>query len=188
MYADRFFVRYLSPLAGTPGLRFLQIGAFTGDASVWMLENILTGDDCALIDVDTWQGSDEGIHRTFDWEDVRSIYCHKVEKFRDGRLYDHVGTSEGFFESESLYGVHGCAFDFVYIDGSHDSYDVLNDAVNAYRVLKVGGLLAFDDYNWQTGHGAARDPKTAIDAFAEIYGDRLELLTAGPQAWFRRVA
>ena len=52
-YADRYFKAHLTPLAGLPGLRFLQIGAFTGDASLWLLTNILTGPGSTLVDVDT---------------------------------------------------------------------------------------------------------------------------------------
>ena len=53
------FEAFLTPLAGKDDLRFLQLGAYTGDASVWMAQNILTGSDCILIDVDTWEGSQE---------------------------------------------------------------------------------------------------------------------------------
>ena len=51
------FRDFLFDLAGKDDLRFLQLGVFTGDASVWMLENILTGSNCQLHDVDTWEGS-----------------------------------------------------------------------------------------------------------------------------------
>ena len=40
--AKQNFQRFLTPLAGQDRLRFLQLGAFTGDASVWMAKNILT--------------------------------------------------------------------------------------------------------------------------------------------------
>ena len=36
-------------------------------------------------------------------------------------------------------------YDIIYIDGSHEARDVLEDAVLAYRLLKIGGLLIFDD-------------------------------------------
>ena len=162
-------------------MQFLQIGAFTGDATTWLLDNILTGDGSRLVDVDTWGGSDEAIHKTFDWEDVERVYDERTRG--DARVYSHKATSAQFFAS--LY-VPMC--DFIYIDGGHTAFDVLNDAVSAYRVLKVGGLLAFDDYLWQSGKGDPHDPKLAIDAFHAVYQDRLELLDLGAQAWFRRVA
>ena len=47
----------LQRFIGEDNLHFLQLGAYTGDASVWMAENILTGSNCMLMDVDTWEGS-----------------------------------------------------------------------------------------------------------------------------------
>lgn len=182
MSARKHFERHLLPLAGKPGLRFLQIGAFTGDASVWLLENVLTGKSSQLTDVDTWEGSDEPEHRGFDWSDVRNVYDERtIDAWADDRLETFRGTSATFFENT------GRSFDFIYIDGDHTPYGVLNDAVDAYRVLKPGGLLAFDDYEWvdsRTGIG----PKPIVDAFQWAYGNRLRLLQLGSQAWFRRVA
>ena len=183
MYADGYFSRYLLDYAGKPDLRFLQIGAFTGDATCWLLDNVLTGPGSVLVDVDTWQGSDEEIHRTFDWLDVERTYDERTADARvDGRLVKVKATSRRFFARQDDW------FDFVYIDGDHTAFSVLNDAVDAYRVLKVGGLLAFDDYLWESGKGRHNNPATAIEAIHTIYRGRLEVVDTGQQAWFRRVA
>lgn len=42
----------------------------------------------------------------------------------------------------------GPLFDLVYIDGSHMRVDVLVDAVLAWPLLQPGGLMVFDDYEW----------------------------------------
>ena len=36
-------------------------------------------------------------------------------------------------------------FDVIYVDGSHFADDVLTDAITAWRLLKQGGVLIFDD-------------------------------------------
>lgn len=184
--AEKFFDRHLTPLAGKPDLWFLQIGAFTGDASLWMLDNVLTGDRSVLIDVDTWAGSDEAIHTTFDFADVERTYDRRVRtEAHAGRVLKVKGSSSAFLQSEFA---PPDRYDFIYIDGDHTAYTVLNDAVDAYRCLKVGGLLAFDDYLWESGKGALYDPKPAINAVMAIYGGRLELVDMAEQAWFRRIA
>ena len=76
------FEKHLAHLAGQDDLSFLQLGAFTGDASVWLADNILTGKYNLLIDVDTWQGSDESAHKTMDFSDVYKTYLEKVKKYR----------------------------------------------------------------------------------------------------------
>jgi predicted O-methyltransferase YrrM len=180
LYADGWFERHLRPLADKPLLRCLQIGAFTGDASLWLLRNL---PNCTVVDVDTWEGSDEIAHKQFDWADVEHVYDERTATARKtGRLVKWKLTSELFFSFKPG------PFDFIYIDGDHTSYGVLNDAVSAYKVLAPGGLLAFDDYRWQSGKTVIHDPKFAIDAIGAIYEDRLELIELAEQAWFRRIA
>lgn len=184
-YAIRFFERHLSTLAGQSGLRFLQIGAFTGDASVWLLDTVLTGHNCLLVDVDTWKGSDEPEHADLDWTDVRAVYERRtLDAWTNGRLETFRGSSADFFAS----GREG--FDFAYIDGDHTAAVVLDDAIGAFCALKPGGLLAFDDYLWKPsdGGGPTRSPGAAIDAFGAVYADRLEVLETGLQVWFRKTA
>ena len=70
MTAIENFKNYLLPFAGRKELNFLQVGAFTGDASKWLLDNVLTHETSRLVDVDTWRGSDEIAHHEMDWSDV----------------------------------------------------------------------------------------------------------------------
>lgn len=181
-YAQAYFERHLSPNAGRDGLRFLQIGAYTGDATVWLLEHILTGRDSRLTDVDTWRGSDEEGHEQMNFDEVERLYDARTASARaSGRVEKFRGSSKSFFDSRSP-----GAYDFVYIDGDHTAFGVLNDAVRAYPLLRVGGIIAFDDYQWQSGKGRLHDPAPAIDAVSDLYANRLELLEGGRQMWFRK--
>lgn len=177
-YARDYFTRHLMPLAGKPGLRFLQIGVFTGDASVWLLENILTGRGSLLVDVDTWEGSNEPEHKAIDWADVEATYDLRVV----GRpvLKQRMSSAEFF-------SINDWDFDFVYIDGDHTPPGVLSDAVHAFECLAPGGLLAFDDYAW-TDSRTRIGPGPTIDAIANAYKGRLQLIQLGAQAWFRKAA
>ncbi|MEK6889510.1 MAG: class I SAM-dependent methyltransferase [Nanoarchaeota archaeon] len=50
-------------------------------------------------------------------------------------------------------------FDYVYLDGSHD---FTIDGLSFFlidRLLKVGGYIDFDDYNWTFSKSAVNDPK-----------------------------
>lgn len=164
-------------------VKFLQIGAYTGDASVFLYEYVLTHPDSLLIDVDTWQGSDEPAHKTWDWNDVEKVYDEKTKDAREsGKILKYKATSDHFFRHNTE------TFDFIYIDGDHTSYGVIKDAVSAYECLNVGGIIAFDDYEWSAGLGPQNEPKMAIDAFKSIYVDRIRLIIQEYQAWFRKVA
>lgn len=163
-------------------VRCLQIGAYTGDASLWMYKNILEQSNSVLIDVDTWSGSDEPVHHQMNWTTVEAIYDVKTKEARDNRkVIKYKGTSDDFFKNNRE------TYDFIYVDGDHTAYGVLKDAVSSYECLSVGGILAFDDYQWSAGLGPLKEPKKAIDAFALVYEDRLELLLKEYQCWFKKI-
>jgi predicted O-methyltransferase YrrM len=163
-------------------IRCLQIGAYTGDASVWLYNNILKSPDSILVDVDTWEGSEEPVHYEMNWHTVESLYDAKTSAGRaDRKIIKYKGTSDSFFQNNRE------MYDFIYIDGDHTAYGVLKDAVAAYECLNVGGILAFDDYQWSAGLGAIKEPRMAIDAFSAIYGDRIEEVLQGYQRWFKKL-
>jgi predicted O-methyltransferase YrrM len=164
-------------------VRCLQIGAYTGDASVWLLDNILKVDGSVLVDVDTWEGSEEPSHYEMNWGTVETLYNAKTIYGRDSRkIIKYKGTSDSFFANNRE------TYDFIYIDGDHTSYGVIKDAVAAYECLNIGGVIAFDDYEWSAGLGVLNEPKLAIDAFWNIYQGRIELIVREYQCWFRKVA
>lgn len=175
------FEKHLAHLKGSAS-RYLQIGAYTGDASVWLYENLLKGSDSVLIDVDTWEGSDEPVHHDMNWTTVETLYDAKTKEAQQSRkIVKYKGTSDSFFKNNRQ------TYDFIYIDGDHTAYGVLKDAVAAYECLNVGGILAFDDYQWSAGLGHLKEPKPAIDAFRNIYQDRLQLLLQEYQCWFKKL-
>lgn len=175
------FSTYLTSLIGKP-IRCLQIGAYTGDASVWMYDNLLKTSDSVLVDVDTWEGSEEPAHYEMNWNTVENLYDSKTFAARqDRKVIKFKGTSDNFFKNNVE------TYDFIYIDGDHTAYGVLKDAVAAYECLNVGGIIAFDDYQWSAGLGARNEPKMAIDAFSIIYADKVELVVEGYQKWFKKI-
>ncbi|KAG2438664.1 hypothetical protein HXX76_005211 [Chlamydomonas incerta] len=79
--------------------------------------------------------------------------------------------------------------DLVYIDGSHLRADVITDAVMAWPLLKVGGLLVFDDYAWpQYADNPVCHPRQAVDAFLQLFGHQLDVLSTGYQVMALRTA
>ena len=51
---------------------------------------------------------------------------------------------------------------------SHHGLDVMTDACLAWPLLKTGGFLVFDDYEWMPHLPPAQTPKKAIDTFLEL--------------------
>ena len=179
--AEENFATALSPLEGKPNLRFAQIGVFTGDASLWLLKSVLTGENCRLDDVDTWAGSDEEAHSAMNFGEVERVYDEKVALYASN-VRKHKMTSRTFFKECDT------EYDFIYIDADHTAQGVLEDAVDAHRHLKVGGILGFDDYTWHSGKGVLHDPELAINAFGMFYQEKYEVLFANAQVWLRKLS
>lgn len=180
-YAEAAFHEYLRPYAGQTNFLALQIGAYCGDASQWLMDHVLTGPGSWLVDVDTWAGSEEHGHDSINWDAVQEFYVNRMLPYSRHTAY--VGTSDSFFDRNHIRD----EFNFVYIDGAHTSEQVLRDAVNADRCLKVGGIMAFDDYQWYEQDNTRDVPGPAIDAFLRCYERRYEVIAAGMQVWVRRV-
>ena len=78
------------------------------------------------------------------------------------------------------------AFDIIYIDGSHDADDVLEDAVLSHRLLKKGGLLIFDDYLGGLDGPPELRPKPAVDTFFAIFKEEYDVVHNGYQLLLRK--
>jgi predicted O-methyltransferase YrrM len=177
------FQDVLIPEFSEKNARYLQIGAYTGDASVWLYDNLLKDTDSVLIDVDTWEGSEEPVHYQMNWTTVESLYDVKTSAARaDRKIVKYKGTSDDFFKNNRE------MYDFVYIDGDHTSYGVIKDAISAYECLNVGGIVAFDDYLWLGSDNPEDCPRMAIDSFLAIYVKRVEVISRGYQLWATKIA
>ena len=180
--AQHNFEAFLTPLAGQDDLKFLQLGVYTGDASVWLADNILTGKGCWLIDVDTWQGSDEPDHETMDFDDVYEVYKTKTKMYKTIK----------YFQSSTTWFLQSVRkdpdYDFIYVDADHTTVGVILDAELAWPQLKSGGIMAFDDYTWGHASGDPRlAPQVGIDLFLHRHQGDYELLAKNNQVWIKKL-
>ena len=176
------FEEFLTPLAGKDDLKFLQLGVFTGDASVWIAENILTGEGCWLIDVDTWEGSAEEAHEFMDFNDVYATYITKTQIYKN--ILHHFKSTTTWFLSSVR---REPDYDFIYIDADHTTVGVILDAELAWPQLKSGGIMAFDDYTWGHHSGDPRlAPQVGIDLFLHRHELDVQILTKNHQVWIRK--
>lgn len=178
--AQANFEKHLRPLAGKDKLSFLQLGAFTGDASVWLAENIITGESSILFDVDTWKGSDEEVHDTMDFDDVFATYRAKVKPY-NRILWKQTDTVSFLTAYNYLKD-----YDFIYIDADYTTVGVILDAELSWLILKSGGLMAFDDYTWGQGQPDYLRPKPGIDLFLVRHKGEYDLLAMNSQVWIRK--
>lgn len=181
--AQQNFEQFLIPLAGQDNLHFMQLGVFTGDASVWLCDNVLTGDKVRLYDVDTWEGSDELEHKTMDFVSVYDTYRSKTDHYP--QIFKMTNTTIDFLRLNCL--AFRDNMDFIYIDAEHTTVGVLLDAELSWDWLKSGGIMAFDDYTWQHDSGDPRlEPRVGIDLFLHRHQSEYSLLVSNNQVWIKK--
>ena len=147
------FCRLLSQFIGKP-ITALEIGSFEGRSAVCFCE--LFGPAARVYCIDPWQ----------DYQDLPAGIPALAESHFDANT---KGRNIVKIKAESRVALpkllaQGTQFDFIYIDGDHSTQAVLQDATNAWPLLKQNGIMAFDDYLWQTPDNN-RPVLLAVDAF-----------------------
>ena len=163
------FKKHLAHLSGAP-CRLLEIGTFEGLSTTWLLSNIATHPQAKIDTIDIIE------------QDV--LRSNLDLSGAPGKVSVHIGKS-----FDILRALPQQSYDFAYIDGSHSTVQVLEDAVLCFRLVKKGGIIAFDDYLWSNPKfSEGGTPKPAIDAFLDIYGKRTAILHKEWQVWVQKTS
>jgi len=167
--------------------KILEIGSFEGRGTCWLIENMNRAVGSEIHCIDTWEGGVEhksGNARVADMQAVEDRFIRntqkQIEKFSPGpALKVHKGESARELPKLIVDGGENF-FDLIYIDGSHQSADVLLDGVLSFKLLRIGGVLIFDDYLWEAGPNAdiLMTPKLGIDCFVNTHRNKIRVLIA----------
>lgn len=139
-------------------VRFLEVGSHEGRSAAWLFQNVLTHPESRLETVD-----------------CQYQPCFDANMAELGlaatRLVKHTGLSMELVPNLPAY-----AYDFVYVDGSHEPTHVMVDLINALRCLKDGAWMVADDYP---------PTKAAVDGFKAVLeaSKRHALFEPGSGGW-----
>lgn len=166
--------------------KILEIGSYEGASTCYLIKKLALDTPLEIHCVDTWQGGIEHRDRGIDMAAVESRFIHNTALARSEVPYAVTLTVHKGYSYYSLSTLiannQGHSFDLAYIDGSHQASDVLADAVLAFKLLKVGGIMIFDDYLWAEelsfGKDLLRCPKLAIDSFINCYFRKVKVISA----------
>ncbi len=171
----------------------LEIGSFEGYSACWAIgqAQLIGSDAFELHCIDSWQGGIEhqpGSKEAVEMAAVERRFTANIAKARQDSgvarldVQVHKGLSHlalGDLIAQRKLGY----FDLIYIDGSHQAPDVLSDAVMSFPLLRVGGIMVFDDYLWSIDEQGHQDllamPKPAIDAFANLFIRKMSVMKGG---------
>jgi predicted O-methyltransferase YrrM len=172
------WLQLLEPLIGRPNTRYLEVGSFEGRSLLWMMENIFSHASARGVAIDP-------CITPFQERLRRNI----AASGHGARIQVIQGTSR-----QEMWRLPRESFDVILVDGSHLASDVLHDAVVAWELLKINGVLILDDYQLGTpvdpafNRHLASDlrPREAIDAFVLSHRRELEVVYSDYQMVLRK--
>ena len=170
-------------------LQVLEIGAFEGASTTWILDNLMGHADSTLTTIDTFQGGME--HQSADETDeyhlvsLESRFRANVARCEQAGKLKVMKTRS----DDALIALRGegARFDFVYIDASHVAMDVLHDATLSWRMLNVHGTMVFDDFTWKGYMEDFYNPRIGIQSFLQCAMPEIETRRVEGQVWVTRV-
>jgi predicted O-methyltransferase YrrM len=153
-------------------LRILEIGSWEGRSANFFLRYLPRS---CVVCIDTFEGNVEH-HRDPDFAkrvpEAEEKFDRNLAELME-RVEKIKGTSATVLPK---LGVARRRFDLAYIDGSHLAADVYNDATLTWPLMQAGGIVIFDDYEWNVEGEEWEQPKLGIEAFlAAISGHYQEL-------------
>lgn len=155
----------------------LEIGAFEGRTTVFAAQYF---PNARVVSIDPWAAYAE-----MDALDA----AEKAFRQNTAPFGERVTAIKGY-SSDVLPGLveTGDAFDIIFVDGSHAYDDVVVDTDFAWRLLKTGGVIIWDDYLWRRADYGDRTPKRAIDEFLTSHEGEFQPLWAFKQVAIRKTA
>jgi predicted O-methyltransferase YrrM len=180
---NKNFMPAMGHLRNTP-CTYLEIGVFLGTTAKWVLENILTHPDAHLIGIDPWE------RKLYPRHEIRNdgVWDNLVKGIDEIGKNPKVRWIKGYSQNviNERYGFSPLTIDAVYIDGEHSTAAVMKDFQLSWPLLKVGGIMIFDDY-CSKAPGSSQ-VKGAIDYIVNRFKEEIDVLFKNRQVGIRRTA
>ncbi|PKK63711.1 hypothetical protein RhiirC2_757859 [Rhizophagus irregularis] len=165
-------------------INVLDIGVFEGKTTIWILEELLQNPASRVTAIDPFENTFEGI---FSTKDNKETYYKNIKESAKENQIVTIGDISYFDALNKLNYENRDKFDFIHVDGSHSASYVLANAVLSWNLLKEGGIMILDDYEWDYFEEKYNNPRVAIDSFLESYQSQIEIIYKHYQVAIKKV-
>jgi predicted O-methyltransferase YrrM len=155
---EEFLNVFKTALEGkTDTLNIIEVGTWKGKSAITMIKECLDKNiKPRIVTVDTWLGAPEFWSTQEDSErDLGFIDGYPSVFYTFTRNIKSSGFSEyvfplpiSSFQGADVLQKYGFSADIIYIDGAHEYDAVKSDIFKYIDLLKPGGIMLGDDYNW----------------------------------------
>jgi predicted O-methyltransferase YrrM len=161
-------------------INVLELGVFEGRAAVWILDELFKNLESKLITIDTFKN----IFVNYDYE---STFRRNIKESGKENQVEII-KSNSFDALIKLNYEKKLIFDLIYVDGSLTACDVLADIVLSWNLLKEGGIMILDNYEWDYYEEEFNNPRIAIDSFLKTYQQQMVVIFKRFQVAVKKVA
>lgn len=147
-------------------ITYVEIGCFAGACCKWVAENILTHPDARGVGVDPYppDGTRTPEQIAAVKENARQWLEPYVKAGKWRWVYHDSVSALRNFHKQLPATKRGPVIDCLYIDGLHLAHGALQDFVLAWKYLRVGSVVIFDDY----GIGQRKNHRHVPEAVASV--------------------
>lgn len=158
--------------------RYIEIGVNEGQSMLFALTHFPVEQ---ALGVDGYK-PDKPRHKEEYAAFRRRMQANLADHLASGRLKMLYESSEALYRSGSWDDVVQDQWaDLIYVDGAHESWAVLEDALNCWRKLRVGGIMVFDDM--QRRYVLRPLCRYGVQAFLDAWDTRYEHFYMEPRQW-----
>lgn len=147
----------------------LEIGSWEGMSALFWLNYF----DCHLTCIDTFAGSGDE-HAGYDVAGNEGRFDRNLAPFADRvtKLKGHSTNELGRLGEDKK------RFHLIYVDGAHHQDQVRTDTLLGWELLRVGGIIIWDDYGYGGGGSGVVD---AVDSFIALTGEAMQIINRNYQ-------
>jgi hypothetical protein len=187
--AIQYFNNNYTKVQNGKTIKVLEVGTYTGISLINIVKLI---PNSFGFGIDRWFNYIEGdlnknveILNNMDKLEVeKSFYKNIAVEGLTDRIHGIKGDSyEVLFEMMK----ENKMFDFIYVDGSHLSFDCYSDLIISWRLLENGGILAIDDYLYNMEGDVVDSPFEGINHFLNKFQKEIKILHKGYRVFLQKI-
>ncbi|RJF67318.1 O-methyltransferase [Rhodopseudomonas palustris] len=148
-------------------IRFLELGSFEGRSAIFILNHF---PQAHLTCIDLFNGEFEN-----RFDSNLAEFGDRVTKLK-GKAISHL---DDLIAQKKRYQI-------IYLDAGKMRDPTLVMSIMAWAMLREGGVMIWDDYQWKLDRPADQRPHDAINAFLDYKAGEYDVLWKGSQVMIRR--
>ena len=157
-------------------LRVLEIGSWEGRSALFFLNYLPRA---TLTCIDTFAGGQEHQEAA-----ARSRAEARFLRSVEGRFDRNTRAFKTRIEKIKMpstaalaeLGIHHRRFDLAYVDGGHRAVEAYADGALTWPLMARGGMVLFDDYEWNEMPKPLDNPGAGIDAFLKSIAGQYRMI------------